>query len=82
MVLQASVLLLLLLLLHHLLVVIRCTSRFASLVFSALVVLIVVALVGEVLWSLVFVRGAILCTCQYPSGYVRDVMRNLRIGTW
>lgn len=80
MVLQASVLLLLLL--HYLLVVIRCASCVASLVFSALVVLIVVTLVGEVLWSLVFVRGAILYTCQYPSGYVWDGMRNLRIGTW
>lgn len=81
-VLQTSVLLLLLLL-HHLLVVIRCPSCVASLVFSALVILVVVAaLVGEILRSLVFVRGAILCRYQCPSGRMRDAMRNLRIETW
>ena len=52
-----------LLLLHHLLVVIhaRCTSRVSCILFSALVVLIIVAsLVGKVLRALVFVCGAIL----------------------
>ena len=81
--LQTGVLLLLLLLLHHLLVMIRCRSCVASLVFSALVILVVVAaLVGEILRSLVFVRGAILYTRQCPSGYMGDAMRNLRIEIW
>jgi hypothetical protein len=51
-----------LLLLHHLLVMVWCSSRVSCILFSALVVLIVVAsLVSEVLRSLVLVRGAILC---------------------
>lgn len=58
-----------LLLLHHL-VMVWCASRVSRILFSALVILVVVAsLVSEVLRALVFVRGAILWRCQCPVGH-------------
>ena len=71
-----------LLLLHHLLVMIHtgCTSRVSYILLSTLVVLIIVAsLVGKVLWSLVFVCGAILHRRQYSFRNLRDYTRHLHI---
>lgn len=76
--LKASVLLLL----HHLLVVVHtgCTSRVSCILFSALVVLIIVAsLVGKVLRALVFVCGAILHRRQHSFINVQEHARHSHI---
>ena len=73
----------LLLLLHHLLVVIhtRCTSRVSCILFSALIILIILAsLVGKVLRALVFVCGTILYRCQCPVGKLYRFTRHSHIG--
>ena len=72
----------LLLLLHHLLVVIhtRCTSRVSCILFSALIILIILAsLVGKVLRALVFVRGAILFQSQHLLSNLQDYTRHSHI---
>ena len=74
----------LLLLLHHLLVVIhtRCTSRVSCILFSALIILIILAsLVGKVLRALVFVCGAVLYRRQHLFIYVQKHARHSHIGT-